>query len=367
MMRGPTALALALSCLVAHPVWAAASPRRQALERARLLGELDAATLGLENEFTQPRPKGEAALHGTVTLQYTAPVGGQSQGAAAMVQGDALLRHGRYGLSLTPRLKIESLAAPVQSGSLFFQQAYAFVAVPTGEVKLGKVLAQLGRLWDFSLFGPAITNYDYKLTPDLGVSLEGQFKGLKRRSLSYALQYFAFDGRTFSVANDTLLSARKARRRHNVTARVVPQGFVGPVHVAWGLSAQTYQAVGGTHHPVWRAATDVDVVYKWLEGFVEVGRQASSDVSSMNLPVSPFNYLWAGTQASVGPARLRVHVNTVRHEAPSPGWGVLLQPGAEYVVGDRASVVVEGAAWMAQAALPMRNEQNVFVFVVLHD
>jgi hypothetical protein len=30
-------------------------------------------------------------------------------------------------------------------------------------------------------------------------------------------------------------------------------------------------------------------------------------------------------------------------------------------------VVVEGAVWMAQAALPMRNEQNVFVFVVLHD
>ena len=365
MMRGPFVFALVLSCLWAHPAWAA-SPRRQALERDRLLGELDAATLGLENEFTQPRPKGEAALHGTVTLQYVTPVGGQSQAAAAMVQGDALLRHGRYGLSLTPRLKIDSFAAPVQTGSLFFQQAYAFVGVPTGEVKIGKVLGQLGRLWDFSLFGPVITNYDYKLTPDLGVSFEGQLKGLKRRSLSYALQYFVLDGRTFSVANDSLLSAKKARRRHNVTARVVPQGFMGPVHVAWGLSAQTYQALQGARHQVWRAATDLAVSYRWLEGFVEVGRQAASDVSSMNLAVSPFNYLWAGAQASWGPARVRFHVNTVRHEAPSAGWGVLLQPGAEYVVNEHASLVVEGAAWMAQAALPASNEQNVFVFAMLH-
>jgi len=28
--------------------------------------------------------------------------------------------------------------------------------------------------------------------------------------------------------------------------------------------------------------------------------------------------------------------------------------------------VVEGAAWMAQAALPASNEQNVFVFAMLH-
>lgn len=341
---------------------AARSPRRQAIDQAKMLGEVDAATLGLENEFTNPLPKAEATLHGSVALQYIAPLGGQSSTAAAMLQGDALLRRGRYGLLLTPRLRFESLAAPVTSGSLFLQQAYAFVRVPNGEIKVGKVLAQLGRLWDFGMYGPIIASYDFKLMPDLGVSFEGQADGIKRRSLSYALQYYWLDGRTFSVANESMLSRKKARRAHNVTARIVPQGCLGKVHVAWGLSGQTYRSLRNRHHQVWRAATDVTIGYRWLEAFAEVGRQTRSDISSTNVPVPPFSYLWAGTQASLGRMRVRFHVNTVRHEAPAPGWGLQLQPGAEYAINPSSSVVVEGSAWLAQAGSPVPSEQNVFVF-----
>lgn len=359
-------------CLVALAAWlhaplnaaAATSPRRQAIDRAKMLGEVDAATLGLENEFTNPLPRAEATLHGAVTLQYIAPVGHQSTLVAAMLQGDALLRHSRYGLLLTPRLKLESLAAPVATGSLFLQQAYGFVRVPTGEIKVGKIVAQLGRLWDFGLYGPVITNYDYKLTPDIGISFEGQVAGLKHRSLSYALQYFVLDGRTFSVRNESLLSTAKARRQHNVTGRVVPQARFGRAHVAWGLSAQTFRALRDAPHQVFRAATDVTIAYRALEAFLEVGRQSHADVSSMNLPVSPFNYVWAGSQASMGPFRVRFHVNAVHHEAPSAGWGVLVQPGAEYAVGPEAAFVVEGAAWLAQKGLPVPSEQNVFVFAM---
>lgn len=327
-----------------------------------MLGEVDAATLGLENEFTNPLPKAEATLHGAVTLQYVAPVGGQSAVVAAMLQGDALLRHSRYGLLLTPRLKLESLAAPVATGSLFLQQAYGFVRVPSGEIKVGKIVAQLGRLWDFGMYGPVITSYDFKLTPDIGISFEGQVAGLKHRSLSYALQYFALDGRTFSVANESLLSIKKARRAHNVTARVVPKVHFGRAQVAWGLSAQTFRALRERRHQVFRAATDVAIAYRALEGFVEVGRQSQPDVSSMNLPVSPFNYVWAGGQAAMGPFRVRFHINAVHHEAPARGWGLLVQPGAEYALGPETAFVVEGAAWLAQAGLPVPSEQNIFVF-----
>lgn len=352
-------------CLVAAPIaLGATSPRRQAIDRAKMLGELDAATLGLENEFTRPLPKAEATLHVAATLQYVAPVGAQSQAVAAMLQGDALLRHTRYGLLLTPRLKIDSLATPVASGSIFLQQAYGFVRVPTGEVKVGKILAQLGRLWDFGFYGPIITNYDFKLTPDLGVSFEGQVQGLKKRALSYALQYFVIDGRTFSVSNESLLSTRRARRLHNVTARVAATVQRKRARVTWGVSGQTYRAIIAHRHQVFRAATDVTVTYRAIEAFVEAGRQANADISSMNLPVSPFNYVWAGSQATMGPVKLRFHVNAVHHEAPSRGWGILLQPGAEYVLHPDASVVVEGAAWLAQKALPVPSEQNVFVFVM---
>jgi hypothetical protein len=360
-----TLLVLALAFCASPAVAAGPSARRQAIDRMKFISELDAATLGLENEFTQPLPKDEASLHGALTVQYVAPVGHQTSQGTAVLQGDALLRRQRYGVFLTPRLKIESLGAPVASASLFLQQAYAFARFATGEVKVGKVVGQLGRLWDYSMYGPIIAGYDFKVAPDLGVSVEGQLDGLHGRKLGYAVQYFVLDGRTFSVANESLLSTRKARRDHNVTVRVVPQRSFGALQAAFGLSAQTYRTRQAQPHQVWRAAADAQVTYRWVEAFIEAGRQTRPDISSMNVPVMPFNYLWAGTQATLGRARLRFHVNAVRHEGSQHGVGILLQPGAEWVVGPWASMVVEGAVWRAAKTLPVASEENLFVFLAL--
>jgi hypothetical protein len=350
-------------CLLAHPAWAA---RRLSVDETKFLSELDAATLGLENEFTQPLPKAEATLHGALTLQYVLPIDGSTQFATMMFQGDALLRDGRYGVVLTPRLRIDSFASPVGSTSIFLQQAYAFVRFPTGEVKVGKVLGQLGRLWDFGLYGPVITNYDYKMTPDIGISVEGQLDGVKQRKFSYALQYFAVDGRTFSVSNPRLLAIDRARRVNNVTVRVVPQVQLGDVHLAWGLSGQTYRTRLEHVHQVWRAATDIGVTWRNLGGFVEIGRQAQPDLSAANnMTVPPLNYVWSGIQGAFGPISLRYHVNAVRYEAPKKGWGILQQPGIEYRVAPMASVVLEGGVWRSTQALPDTAEENLFLFAML--
>jgi hypothetical protein len=336
------------------------------VDETKLLSEEDARTLGVESAYDRPRPDVEANVHAAATLQFIAPIGSATSIASVTLQGDAVLRRGPWGVSLTPRLRIDDFTDPLAQSTAFIQQAYAFYRIPTGEIKVGKVLAQLGRLWDFGLFGPVLANNDYKIMPDIGASVEGEMTGVSGRQLGYALQYFAVDGKTFSVANPSLLSVARARRLHNVTARIVPNAQLGEFKVAWGLSGQTYIARRAARHRVWRGATDGYVGWRNLEGFVELSLQGEGDVASAdNAPLSAFNSLWGGIQATFGPVKGRFHVNAVRYAPPNPGWDILYQPGLEYEVHKQLSFVTEGAVLRSSLKQVQRSDQSLFLFVLL--
>lgn len=343
--------ALLLCALVglcaARGVARAATHDPSAFDADKLLTPEDADTLGLEDSIVAGRREDDARrplkLSPMAMVMFIAPIEGGPPMLNGMLQVDATLRRGAFGAQFTPRLRLGDAFHPLAETTVFLQQAFVFFRAAAGEVKLGKVIGQFGRVWDYGLWGPLIAAYDVKVTPDVGASFELSQPLLPKLELEVVGQYFPVDGRTFSVRNASLFSVARARHRHVAGVRVVPVLRLGESRLRLGLSGQHFTSQRPHPHQVWRTAVDVDFDHPRLGAFAEVGRQDGGDVPSQDESVGSFSYLWTGTELRMKPISVRYHFNIVRYEAPEPRVDMLHQGGAEWTASDSVSVVLEAA------------------------
>lgn len=308
-----------------------------------------------------------ARLDGMALLQLAAPATGGALSYSGMAQLEAEAHRGVVSVLLNPRLRVADFSAVKATTSVFFQQAFVRIAMPFGDLKVGKMLAQFGRVWDYGMYGPLLANTDVKLTPDLGIGLEASQSISEAMNIDWAAQFFIADGKALSIHDRTLFSLRNARRRNIAVLRAQPsiEAFGG--RVAWGASGQYFDAVYHGKRHIWRMATDVDYSRPGFDAFVEMGQQRGDDLATGNNQwVSSHSYVWAGAQKQLGPVYVRYHANVVRYHAPQRSIEVLHQPGVEYVVQKHVSLVAEGALWSRSPAAPGYGEKSIFFVVMAH-
>lgn len=340
-------LCAALLAWGAAPRHASAAHDPSAFDADKLLTPEDADTLGLEDSVVVGRrsdaERRPLRLQPMAMTMFVAPLDDGSPMLNAMLQFDATLRRGAFGAQVTPRLRLGDALHPLADTQVLLQQAFLFFRAAGGAVKLGKVLGQFGRMWDYGIWGPLIAAADAKVVPDVGVSFELSQPLVPRLELEVVGQYFPVDGRTFSVRNDSLFSTARARHRHVAGVRVVPVLRLGESRLALGLSGQHFTSQRPAPHQVWRTAVDVDLDHPRLGAFVEAGRQAGDDVPSSDASVTSFAYLWTGLEVRMRPINVRYHFNVVRYAAPDAHVAVQHQGGAEWTVTDAVSLVLEAA------------------------
>lgn len=279
-----------------------------------------------------------------------------------MFQLDGGLEFRHVDILLVPRLRIDDFTDVQKSTSLFFQQAFVSLKGENMALKIGKVLGQFGRIWDYGLYGPLLANTDVKLTPDLGLSLEASHDLRGTFKLFWAAQFFVADGKALSTGNAEFFTWKYARRRNITAVRVQPSIALADGRLSVAVSGQHFQSVRKHMAHVWRTAVDIDFSRQGFDAFVEVGHQFGKDVPSTDRDeIGSHGYVWAGAQKAIGPVLLRHHVNLVLYPSDGTVLDVLHQPGAEWLVASNFSLIAEAAFWHNAPNVRGRGERTLFV------
>lgn len=279
-----------------------------------------------------------------------------------LLQANALLTDGTWGLNASLRLRLDEVIPPSWDQTvLLFQEAYASWRLDERlEVKLGKVYQQFGRPWDYSFNGPLIFATDLKMRPHLGGSAEGTAELSRQVSLDYAAQYFLFDGESFSALGHNV-GLRDVRQRNTVLLRAAPTlQLAKSVSVQLGGSAKVGHSVSyeapaqagganaaptrrGVDNVVRTLAMDFHAEAYNLGFFVEAGRQFDSsssiqatDVALRQDGVTPaFSFVWVAAKYKLGAWSPRLSYNDSfyadgsRESLWNPGVTITLNPHFE--------------------------------------
>jgi hypothetical protein len=279
-----------------------------------------------------------------------------------MLQAEGDHQRGPWGAYGLARLKIGDFQHLIGGSTLWLHQAYVYTKRPWGQVKVGKVLSAFGRVWDYGMYGPLVTNNDVKMIPDLGATLEVNHAAPLHMRMDYTLQYAPLDGRAVVIGHGHALRVH-SRRQHIATLRVAPTWQPNPhTHATLGLSGQRFSAVQVGHAQVSRGAIDVEAAYKQLSAFAEVGQQRGNDrVVQDNILIHSHRYLWAGAQWAPGSFSLRYHFNYVGYDDAERTTEILHQPGIGLQAGPHFAINVELALWQTSRPLSGRGERALNV------
>ncbi len=198
---------------------------------------------------------------------------------------------GNFGLHLEPRFR-ESKLRPFFAAPVWIQEAYgSYEAGGTDSsltVKAGKVYSHFGLFWDNSFYGNVQVYDGLKLTPNYGLSLEGQARAGALGGKAYA-QYFVIDGHTnVSLPGRETFSIDGAHRRNETDLRLEPQVAFGASTLTLGLSGQYLQADLPTgKHDVFREAADLTYAFAGLTLWGEATFQQGQSVSDFPIAGTP--------------------------------------------------------------------------------
>lgn len=337
---------------------------KQGFAQTTLSPSYDLALLE-ENRYEEPSwlTQHGFELHGLAVLQYRQDFKHLGSFESVMLQLAGTYEINHVGVYLQPRLRMVHLGNPVQDASMWLHQGYGFYRHPWGEVKVGKIMTQFGRAWDYGFIGPLMANNDQKLIPDIGVAFEGDLSITDTVSLPYALQYSPIDGRALSMRNASPVALNRVRREHTLTARLAPVFQPKTFSVfSIAMSGQHYRASQAQQKSVWRAAADLDAHYKQISAFAEIGEQWGRDrVVLSDQSIGSHKYLWTGTEYALGPIAVHYHFNWI-HYTDTPGYELMQQPGITWSPSSNYDVMVDMAFWTTSQPMPERGEMSLYVF-----
>jgi opacity protein-like surface antigen len=230
-------------------------------------------------------PIGESAtasLSGGIYLFQYLPTDNVDQSKfevyAFVANVDVLTSDNMFGLHVQTRIRDTKLRDFFFS-NIWFQEAYAFVRLPLGEIRAGKIYRNVGIFWDDSFFGNVHYFNGLKLNPDFGVALAGSPVDLHDNiTMGYSLQYFAnndhVDG---SLPGRDVESDADAHQRHTLTARLQPTVQISKtvalsVGVS-GLYGRIRRSVG-PDFSLNQLAGDITLTAGPVNAFVELLRQS---------------------------------------------------------------------------------------------
>lgn len=357
-------LILALSLFLAATIRAEGPAASEGHVDAKPVDPTQATTLEAQEAKEEAKEGKGLSLKGVGYLSYVAPFDAMGGFNLLLLQAELRYDWARWGLYATPRIKINDPGQEDADSYIYVQQAFAFWRHNYGEIKLGKVYARFGRFWDYGFYGPLVANNDLKLTPDMGISAEGAPELAKDWFFEYALQYYAFDGHAWSLANASPFSFNRVRRTNIVVARVAPAWHISPLwRIALGASGGRFDAAFSDNHQVIRGAFDADVQVGPVAAFVEVGKQNGTDVVLVsNLEVPGFSYVWTGIQVELDRVSVRYHYNGIRYIDDTVE--ALHQPGIQVKIADFFTLMGEFALWNTSQPISGRGEKSFYLIAM---
>lgn len=308
-------------------------------------------------------PAHKTAVAGSAILQFKQTFESRGSFETLMFQMEVEHQTRQWGFLAVPRLRFADFQHLIGGSTLWLHQGYAFYAHPWAQVKLGKVLSIFGRVWDYGFYGPLLANNDVKLAPDIGLTIEGSQQLQHHVELYYGGQYSPIDGRALAIGHGQPLRLN-TRREHIAALRVAPSYKPHrDVVLSFGVSGQRFVAVQLDRQQVLRAEADIDVHWRNLSGFVELGLQHGEDkVVSQNVLITSNSYVWTGLEYAIGPASLRYHFNAIGYNDAQQTSEYLHQPGLALAAGPHCTFVAELALWHTSRVIPGRGEHTLYLF-----
>jgi hypothetical protein len=306
-------------------------------------------------------------IAGGAVLWYYQPLAGGGANNLDLFYANLVLdaKAGELGLHVEPRLRGTKLR-PFFDGPTWIEEVYLHGQVGPVTIKTGKIYKQLGLFWDDSFYGSVLVYDGLKLSPDYGVSAEGEHGAGRRAGLRYFGQFFLVDGRTnVSLPGRDTISIPGARRRNEVVARVEPFARLGRTGVVkLGISGEYLQAdlPEGTND-VFRAGADATVRTGAFGAWAEYLRQHGRSVDGFpiapapptdTMPGSPGessgrnDYVLAGASYAVGPVTARYNVSWVRY-ADLDIRETLHEPALGFTVSPNLGILAELVRWHRSA------------------
>lgn len=272
---------------------------------------------------------------------------------------------GNFGLHVEPRFRGTKLR-PFFDGPTWIEEAYVYGKAGPVTIKTGKVYKQLGLFWDDSFYGSVLVYDGLKLSPDYGISAEGEYATDQRAGLRYYGQFFVVDGRTnVSLVGRDTISIPGAKRRNETVARVEP--FIkfrdnGIVKV--GLSAEYLQAdLPEGKNNVFHVGADATVRVGPFGAWAEYLRQNGKSVNGFPIAPAPAtdtmpevpgeasgrnNYVLTGASYTVGPVTGRYNVSWGQY-ADLDISETLHQPAVGWTVSPNLTLLAELVRWRRKA------------------
>lgn len=218
------------------------------------------------------------------------------------------------------------------TSNFWFEENYFFYKQPNFVVKLGKEYTHFGRFTDGSYFGNILYFDGLKISPDDGISWEGQ---IPEQNLKYYLQYFPQDGSTNGALDGSQPKTKNGadsgvppypyypdmtgrdtitipggHRRNEIIGRLEPSFKMGESVLTSGISYEYLLAdipLTGNYGPrrvnVHRWEVDLELTNGPWSIFFEYDRQKGQTV--VDYPFQQegstrVDYYWAGTKYKHG-------------------------------------------------------------------
>ena len=299
-------------------------------------------------------------------LAYGAAAGTARYVNSLLLVGEAGKQWGPWGFYAMLQARLDKFDGARPEGYLYFQQAYAQWHAADATLKLGKIYARFGHGWAYGFYGPLVADYDLKMQPELGISIEGELRPASRWGVAYAGQYFVADGRAIDAKLNEPLSLTGPRRRNITVLRVAPTFHQDSSHsLALGASFESFTS-STTQSLVQRGAIDVDVAAGAISLFAEAGAQNGNDVTASGTPVSNFLYVWSQAQWRSGIWCARYQFNVLWHRVNKGAAQYLHQPGIEVAVAPNIDVLGELALWNSTSPTDPVGERALYAIVRMH-
>jgi len=271
---------------------------------------------------------------------------------ALVLNGDSATEDGRFGLHVQGRARDTKLR-PYFDSTVWFQEAYAWMKTPAGDLRAGKVYRKVGLFWDDSFFGNVQYFNGLKLNPDYGVELVAN---------DWSAQYLtnndhvagALDGRDVESDPD-------AKLRGLATARYAPTFSFGANKVTVGVSGANGR-ISRTNADSFRftqLAGDATLVHGPITTYVELLHQNGESAPATRLGYATAKYLLAGVRWQATD-RVNARINVSHAAYQQRGHELELLPGIVVALAKNVSLINEFDYWKGDGVVIDRS----FDFVV---
>jgi hypothetical protein len=293
---------------------------------------------------------------------------------ALVVSVDAATSDRMFGLHVETRIRDTKLRDFFFS-NIWFQEAYAFVRLPLGEIRAGKIYRKVGIFWDDSFFGNVHYFNGLKLNPDFGVELTGSPVSLRDNiTMGYSLQYLTnndhVDG---SLPGRDVESDPDARQRHTVTARLEPSiPLSGNVSLSIGVSVlhATIRRTAGPNFSLNQLAGDVALTAGPGSAVIEILRQ-NGELNDANHPYGRLGYdnatyLLGGLHWNVCQnVKARINYSSARYDG-SHATEYELLPGVVFQATGNIGLILEYDYWQIKPDSGPRSVIDRSANIVIH-